>query len=605
MKRSTNQILFRYLPAALFQHEDGFLAQVDHITGARVSGDVNKKDLLDAIAAERERWRPEQCGIPDPVTNPDEFYILKPEEVVWDVFPLTFECMNSTCRRVKRWFKQDDVVSDNKGAGRMRCTHCHSKMRQLRYVTAHNCGHMAPLHTQQCPNCRSYDHMYLEDTGSFRSSSWRCRQCGGSLGTRFTPCRCGEYAQGGQPFQQGFTARDSRLWIPQMVTILNISDQTYDHLQRHDQRGAVALASWLGDEESVARSLLLLDQAGAGGDRKTPEEWAELESTLRANGVDDDTIENLRRIQGPITQGVSALVGSVPQPVVDAAGHRLMVERAGLYDRGIVSDRRSFDDMHEGVTGAERIPVEFAAATMKALGIDDLSVTQQFPIVIASYGYTRVEREPGAAHLRNYAKPRRYDGKYPVFAMPARTEALLLTFDARSILGFFHAEGVIPTPPPSEIREAKIAIAELLADDPAVGGESAAGQVRRLVHSASHALLRALDDGQSGFGESSLAEWIVPDALTAGIYVASYSDFTLGAFETVLRQRVAPWLNAAAEGVRVCDNDPMCSHVSPDRPHAACDRCLHLSFGCRTWNADLDRRLLRRFWLYTQRAAAG
>jgi hypothetical protein len=44
----------------------------------------------------------------------------------------------------------------------------------------------------------------------------------------------------------------------------------------------------------------------------------------------------------------------------------------------------------------------------------------------------------------------------------------------------------------------------------------------------------------------------------------------------------------------------MCSHTSPDRPNAACDRCLHLSFGCRTWNADLDRKLLRRFWRWSR-----
>jgi hypothetical protein len=140
----------------------------------------------------------------------------------------------------------------------------------------------------------------------------------------------------------------------------------------------------------------------------------------------------------------------------------------------------------------------------------------------------------------------------------------------------------------------------MFAADQALGTDTAAGKARRLAHSATHAMLRALDDGQSGFGESSLAEWIVPNALTAGIYVGSYNDFTLGALDTVLRRRVAPWLTRAADDVNHCDNDPMCSHTSPQRPHAACDRCLHLSYGCRTWNADLDRKLLRRFWVWTQ-----
>ena len=305
-----------------------------------------------------------------------------------------------------------------------------------------------------------------------------------------------------------------------------------------------------------------------------------------------------------MTTGVPAIVSSVPAPVVDAAADRLMVERAGLFDRKIIADRRSFDELRTSTTGPERTVADHAARIMTALGISDISVTQQFPIVIASYGYTRIEREPGRAHLRSYAKPKRYNGKTPVFAVPAQTEALLLTFDAAAILRFLEIEGALPAGQPTETRAAKLAVAEILAADPEVGTEGPAGLIRRLVHSASHALLRALDDGQSGFGESSLAEWAAPDALTTAIYVASYTDFTLGAFETVLRQRVAPWLVATADAVRICDNDPMCSHRSPERPHAACDRCLHLSYGCRTWNADLDRLLLRRFWLHTQRATA-
>jgi hypothetical protein len=238
---------------------------------------------------------------------------------------------------------------------------------------------------------------------------------------------------------------------------------------------------------------------------------------------------------------------------------------------------------------------------MTALGIEDISVTQRFPVVVASYGYSRVRREAGAAHLRTYAAPKFYNGKTPIFAVPANTEALLVTFDARAVLGFLSAEQLYPGPVPVNSRSAKLALAEVLAANPAIGDNSAAGVARRLVHSASHALVRALDDGQSGFGESSLAEWIVPDALTTAVYVASYKDFTLGALDTVLRRRVAYWLKNAVEAMDRCDNDPMCSQTSTEfRPYAACDRCLHLSFGCRTWNADLDRKLVRRFWLWSR-----
>ena len=52
-----------------------------------------------------------------------------------------------------------------------------------------------------------------------------------------------------------------------------------------------------------------------------------------------------------------------------------------------------------------------------------------------------------------------------------------------------------------------------------------------------HVMLRSLDDGQTGFGESSLAEWVVPEALTFAIYVSGHQSYTLGALWTLLHTR--------------------------------------------------------------------
>ena len=194
MQRSTTQVLFRYLPDAAFIHDEGYIAKVDHVTGPRVS-DLNRRVLLDELASELTRWQPDQIGIPDPRTNPDEYVTLEPEEVSWDVYPLTFECTRQNCRRVVRWFQQRQLLNDTAAAGKVECPVCRSKMRQLRYLTAHNCGAMEPLHTPRCPTCNNTTNMYLEDLGSFAASSWRCRQCGSAIGTRFTPCNCGHYAR--------------------------------------------------------------------------------------------------------------------------------------------------------------------------------------------------------------------------------------------------------------------------------------------------------------------------------------------------------------------------------------------------------------------------
>lgn len=598
MQRSATQVLYRHLPGAVFTHDEGFIATVHHINGERVR-DLNRAVMLDELAEEIGRWSPDQIGIPNPQTNSGEYIILEPQEVIWDVYPLTFEC--KSCGRVRRWFDTRKLIEQTNSSEKIQCVACKSKMRQLRYLTAHNCGKIEPLHTQRCPDCGRTEDMHLEDLGSFQSSSWRCHACGAAISTRYTPCDCNQYLRGGPvAFQRGFTARDQRLWYPQSLTILNISGQTYDNLQGHPQRGIAALTSWLGDDTDLARSLSELDRSG-NTNRMSQQQWDQQEKALRAAGVDPAIIDQLRAANAPAATGTASILGSISADLAASAGQRPMIERAGLFDTRIVEDRRSVSDLAAQPSASPGSAIGKASIAMTSLGIEDISVTQRFPIVVASYGYSRVQQAPGTSHLQSYARPRQYNGKTPIFAVPANTEALLVTFNARAILAFLAFEGSYSGAVPGALRDAKLALAETLAANPGVTDDSAAGKARRLVHSASHALLRALDDGQSGFGESSLAEWIVPDALTTAIYVASYSDFTLGALDTVLRRRVTPWLTQAAASVSYCDNDPMCSQTSPDRPHAACDRCLHLSFGCRTWNADLDRKLLRRFWLRAQR----
>jgi hypothetical protein len=600
MQRSSTQVLFNYLPGAVFAHEDEFIAQVHHVRGDTVHN-LNKRVLLDELSRELGKWDPAHVGLPDPGHYSSEYVMIEPQLVSWDVFPLTFECTNPSCGRIRRWWSQSDFNART-SIGPLRCAHCRSKsrMRQLRYVTAHNCGQMDPLFTPSCRVCGTADHVYLEDQGSFRSSVWKCRNCGGTVqSTRFTPCNCGEYARsGGRPYRTSFTVRDKRLWYPQMLTILNISSQTYDNFQQHPQRGVVAAASWIGDATDIAVALGDVDRS-TSSNRMSEDEWMRLANQLRTSGVDDEAIEELRRIRGPVSAGVPATALDVSSTAAQHAESQQFVERAGLFDSKIISDRLSLDDVRtESATDpAGSASAQAATILAESLGLSDISVTQQFPIVLASYGYTRSTNDPHRSHLRTYAIPGQYSGKTPIFTVPALTEALVVTLSARSVIGFLASEQLWVGAVPVDERGCRIALLEAMATNNDTEGNSTAATTRRLVHSLSHALARSLDDGETGFGESSLAEWVVTDALTTAIYVATYNTFTLGAFETVVRRRITPWLNRAVDAMNRCDNDPLCSQ---QRPHAACDRCLYLSFGCRSWNADLDRKLLRRFWRWTR-----
>lgn len=594
MQRSVTQTLFSFLPGALFVHEEDFVAQVSYVHGTAVF-ELDRDTFMEELGSALSQWRPDQQrGFP-PSGAYDEYKVVQPGLVSFEVYPLVFECTRPTCRRVKRWYRQDKLVADN--PGQVRCGACKARMRQLRYVTAHQCGHIEPVFTPKCRNCNSEDHVWLEDNHSFRSSSWRCRACGAAIQQmRQSPCSCGRYQNAsGKVEQRGFTIRDKRLWTPHLLTVLNLSNPAYRALVVRDDRSTAAIASWLGDETNLAAAVKALDSSGSSG-RMTASDWAAQEQKLRDAGIDDETIADIRAKKAPPTTGVHVTGSSVSTAVLDHTGPRIYVERAGIFDAQAIT-RDDLTDLHRASVGtADQPAYDLALLEARRLGILEIGSTQKFPIVMASYGYSRAERDPGAADLLAYPAEKA-SGKVPIYAVPAETEALLVSVSATDVVGFLATLGLWTSPLPVDERSARIALLEEFARDPDTGTDSAAGTARRLMHSMSHALLRALDDGESGFGESTLAEWIVPDMLTTAIYVSDYSPFTLGAFDTVLRRRSASWLRHAAEAVATCDNDPLCHE---QLPHAACDRCLHLSFGCRSWNADLDRRLLGRFWRWTQ-----
>lgn len=593
MQRSRAQTLYRHLPGSVYTHDDQLLVQSVALEGPRLGPAVNQTALLTEVDRALRQWPEDRrVGIQLPSkTSDSDFVAIEPRRVEWEVWPLVFRCGDSRCARVARFYQGSDVLSARDEAGLLRCKRCGSRMRQVPYFSAHACGRIGQMFVPKCGSCGSDENVYLDDTGSFETASWRCRQCGNLYiqGTRMAPCNCGEYIAEGasQPFMRMFTVRDPRAFYPQTVSLLNLKSRTFDSLQTHPNKGLVAIGSYLGHETQVASALDEVEGPSQG--RMTETEWAEaLETKYRY--LDADEIELLRKRRGPVTEGVAA-VGDVAPEVVALGEQRLLIERATLFDRQQIN-RHSLDGALEEARRSalsSEPALDSAKRRSASLGISELSVTVEFPIAVAAYGYTRVTREPGASTLQSFARMRHYDGRTPIFVVPTDTEAVLVTLSAQRVLAWLATRGSYAGAVPSTEADARKEVLNLFAlEEDSV----AAAEARTLVHTLSHALLRALDDGKSGFGESSLAEWVVPETLTFGIYVSSYQSHTLGAFWTLLHSRVDEWLESAFESMWSCGNDPLCHQREP----MACIRCLFLTFGCSSFNSDLSRRLAMDFW---------
>src|SRR3954463_16385996 len=95
--------------------------------------------VLEALELALELWTASgglHVGFPNPVTEHDEeFRLVIPRSVDFDVWPVTLFCNNRQCGHVLRVHRADAVPA------RRRCTICRrGQYIQLPYFQVHSCG---------------------------------------------------------------------------------------------------------------------------------------------------------------------------------------------------------------------------------------------------------------------------------------------------------------------------------------------------------------------------------------------------------------------------------------------------------------------------------
>lgn len=588
MQRSRTQVLFSYLPGAIFVHESGYVARSMEIRGIQPHS-INRKDVLDEIDTYLAAWddsriqglrRPSQANIND-------YSILTPEAVRWEIWPIRFECARESCRRIAT-FPNIEAVQRQP-----RCQDCRGRLRQLRYVSAHECGRITQMFTPRCKD-HGYADVYFEDTGSFRTAVFRCRACNGGLirRTAQSPCSCDlPTPDGKSPMMRAYTVRDNRIYRPHYLSLINLQSRAFDDLKAHPRCGEIAVASFLGGlgpSNDLKRGIQEANESGQSP-RLSAEEWAARERQLRAMELAEEEIDAIRARLAPSVTGLASLAG-IPPNVIEIGKRRRVIERAALFDTDEVN-RVSLSDAQLSLSqrgeAAASTTVATAIERAQRLGMDDISVTWSFPVALAAFGYTRTTSKAGEGTLHGFStKPDQYEGKYPIFAVATDTEAVLITLNPSRVVEWLAVHDA--EAPPAEDPKLRILSAFATEDtDP-----RPAALIRTLMHTMAHTMLRALDDGQVGFSESSLAEWVVPETLTFALYANNFKSVTMGSLWTLINNRTLQWLDRSADATRTCDNDPLCHQ----REEQACERCLYITFGCEDFNRDLDRRVLRSFW---------
>lgn len=279
---------------------------------------------------------------------------------------------------------------------------------------------------------------------------------------------------------------------------------------------------------------------------------------------------------------------------------------------------------------------------MLSMGIDEIAFVENFPITNAVFGYTRIENEPDNSRLCSFSSSSvssSSDGT-PIFADTVETEAVQFTLNPRDVFRWL-LENTSPGDQPSQnLREAVVTstlpegrevphpdnweyseidtwledtglepsrteplsnwgegdirawLLSNVGEVPELDSLSIdvydeqiiAYMVYNLVHSMSHLALKQVSK-LSGMSRTSLAEYLLPRALSFVIYSNQRTDYNIGGMYTLVESSLDDLLTGITQRGNDCVYDPVCS-----REGASCHNCLYISeVSCTHLNRNLGR----------------
>jgi len=544
--RSLTQVIFNHLPGSLiYDDEQGLLGKVTNVEGTLDSSiDVNR--LADRIRSGIDQWRQgdgNQTGMVNPdvgFLQPTDIEIVRPEVVEWEVFPYYYRCRKDGCGI---WQYRDDLIS-HQG----HCHRCNSALEQTPFVWIHHCGYLTTLAPGRRAHCKTHKErsLYLYDTGTFTTSSWRCRDCGHQAQIGFLECpQCNSTNPRPQPMKWNDPGVFSSVTF-QMVNLNQEDRQTLFAAPQRDTAFKLMLSCQLAPG---SKSILkLADKMGA--------------VCSQCGTASPPLAKFCNQCGAPLTPSNSsgesgAQESEFPTEVIDD-----LVTYALLWDTPGTSSLRTQQTWN---------PVD-------RFGIADLAHIEKFPVSLVGLGYRR-QRSKRPATLCLF-KATASTKSIRVFTDSTNVEACELRLDSSAVLEWLSNNDFVGKESVETTSENAFERLQVLMNNES----SIESIVLGLLHTVSHAYIIGLS-WCSGMDLPSFSEQLLLGALTTIIHAG---DTSLGGLSSVFLQ--APWqpLELAAEDLVACQLDPSCS----EDDGGACVACIHLPLGCSMWNSALSRAYL-------------
>lgn len=577
-RRSLSQIIYRHTPQSLISlEESGVYGMVKEIR-AEPDDDVNKDILLRRLLNFVQKWSEDSGGRIkgfDPDMSLDSLVALRPghsdpefPSVFCEIFPPAFQCVKSDCK-----VYADSYSNDFNGV----CKRCGGSLKQIKYVWYHQCGKLfpfGPLKDKKCPT-HGRAALYLNDTGRFSSSSWRCRDCSYNASLGMIPCsdeqcKSNTPQPGENRFMSGSVWNDPWVYYTQQLSFVNLSGHEIDKIVNHPDAKQLLMDSLTG--RIPAGGSHLSDHANLKVNCQNCN--AELPFSAKfctECGFKQATVEKPEIANDEKPESIS-----VDDDLATFASLRDLERTVSIRD----SIRH---------TSPQETHMAELSEQIKSIGLSDILLINDLPLANVAIGYSRLKSGP-PAWLNSFPVQNDQVSKTPLYTNCVTSEALMVQLSPTEVVEWIVRNDLIDESRKAEITplddaEATLWLTELLSkDDPDDEEARLCSALRSLLHTYAHQFLQLIG-AVSGLESSSLGELLLVEAMSFIIYSG---DSDIGGLSATFSQSLDMLTSELKDFLRICKFDPSCSKDD----HGVCVGCLYVARGCGEFNENLSRAYL-------------
>lgn len=581
-KRSLGQVIFRHTPGSLISLDEWGVYGIVSIIKGNPDTDVDKKLLSKKVHWFVENWDKESegriRGFDLDTLDSDSLIAIRPEtRVLWDFLPfMLLECVNPECKI---------IVNSGEYQFNGKCPRCSSGLRQFRYVWFHDCGVIKPFLPITQVNCPKHGRtrLYLNDTGRFRSSTWRCRECSYERALGMLPCTdemCRRKRKNKNDYLRASVWNDPWVYFPQVTTFVNLKDEQIKPVIDSPIKDELLISSYLGTINAGGRTLIA----------RAAHEQMQNVNCVNCGAVIDTSSKFCKECgskQPDIPKEVKTQRNSdLPLELLSEDSELATFSALRDLERTI-SLKNEKNKLKDSQDIEKFKTTESVVQSLSDIGIDDIIYVGDFPLTYAAIGYTRFQSKP-PTWLRAFPLLSSNESKIPIYTNCITTEAWMIQLSAKYILNWLEANSLYkllankPSLTDIDESEAKLWLLEFMAkEDEDENTIKVQNIIKELIHSLSHTFLQSLAV-ESGLDVASFGELMLPSVLTFIIY-AGESD--VGGLSAAFHQGLSPLIDLVSDQLRSCKFDPSCS----EDDDGACVGCLYLPRGCIEFNGKLSR----------------